>query len=165
MFVFTLVRSSILTQGISNRLSAASNEARFLGMVVSTAISRLVDKPDCQISFGFDSEEAKKADWYINLMNINDPIGTNNDLIALKESPDTYLPVTTLKRPKQLRPKPSPKPLSPKIERPRVTIQEIEEDNGKRKEDLVPYAKADSDPEDEEDDPTLVKRDRPKPPV
>ena len=165
MFVFTLVRSSILTQGTSNRLSAPSSEARFLGMVIATAISRLVDKPDYRISFEFDSSEAKKADWYINLIYINDPIGTNNDLIALKSLPTTFLPVNSSKRPKRLQSKSSPRSPLMKIERPRGIVQEIKKGHNKGKEDLVPYAKADSDPEDEEDDPTLVKRDRPKHPV
>lgn len=165
MFVFTYARSSILTQGISNRLSALSSEARFLGMVVSTAFSKLVDKPDHRISFEFDSSEKKKADWYINLIYIDDPIGTVEDLIALKGSATNFLPINCSKRSKQLQSKSSPRISLTKVTRPRGIIQEIKETQNNNEEDLVPYAKADSDPEDEEDDPTLVKRDRPKPPV
>lgn len=165
MFVFTYARSSTLTQGISNRLSAVSSEARFLGMVISMAFSKLVDKPDHRISFELDSSETKKADWYINLIYINDPVGTNEDLIALQGSATNFLPIDSSKRSKQLQAKPSPRIPLTKITKSQGIIQEIKEAHNNNEEDLVPYAKADSDPEDEEDDPTLVKRDRPKPPV
>ena len=165
MFVFTLVRSSILTHGISNRLSAASGEARFLGMVASMAISGLVDKPENRISFDFDSYKAEEANCYINLVHINDPIGTSDDLNSLRSSSASKMSPSNTKIQKQLQPDLTPKPPLREIKSPGGIIEEMEEDDDKGAEDFVRYAIADSDPEDEEEDPTLVRRDRPKPPV
>lgn len=44
MNVFMTARSSTHTGAISERLSSSSPKARFLGMVVGTAISQLIDK-------------------------------------------------------------------------------------------------------------------------
>lgn len=167
MFVFTIVRSSILTQGISNRLSAASNEARFLGMVVSMAISRLVDKPEVRISFDINKSKLEEADHYIKLTSVNDQVGTSDDLVLNQycSSPKTALSST--KHQKQSQTSLLPQSPSKGIINSTRIIEEIE-DNGENDdgtENFVPYAKLDSDPEDEEEDPTLVQRDRPKPPM
>ena len=167
MFVFTIVRSSILTQGISNRLSAASSEARFLGMAVSMAISKLVDKPENRISFDVDSSKSEEAGYYVNLTTINDQVGTEDDLTSFKKSSIQPKNLTVIKHQKQFQTGLSRKSPLNEIKGFQGRIEEIDDDENDDEgaEDFIPYAKVDSDPEDENEDPTLVRRDRPKPPV
>jgi telomere length regulation protein len=153
---------------ISNRIAASSPRARFLGMVAGMAISQLVDKPDKAMKFNTEEMQTEEASWYLKLVYAKDELGTIDDIrgLALHKGAASQIrsdqgsmvgEQTTVKRkPKAISDvKPSKNGVS-KV----LIIEEIEDDD-----DLVPYAKADSDPEDEEDDPTLIQRNKPKAPV
>lgn len=165
MSLFIMARSSAHLNGMSNRLNSSSPRARFLGMVVGMAISNLVDKPGSKMDFDIDDLKTPEAKWYQNLVKVDDKIGCFKDIkgaFGVKEvdSATTARPRPT-KKPTQ--PKPTPKPLiQEEVQGPRIMeiLDDSEEDD-----DLVPYAKPDSDPEDEDEDPTMINRDKPKAPV
>ena len=157
MFIYTLARSSIHTSGTSSRLSAPSKEARFLGMVVSSAISALIDKPDNKITFEFDQSREDEVNWYMNLVYINDQIGTREDMSTTVSAKMTETGGSNVIL--DIKKQSKPKYTSKTFEIVEAEKEESEDD------DLLIYKKPDSDPEDEEEDPTLVNRNRPTPPV
>ncbi|EXJ57111.1 hypothetical protein A1O7_07455 [Cladophialophora yegresii CBS 114405] len=158
---------------VSNRLSASVPRARLLGMIVAVAVSRLVDKPDKVMNFGVEELESVEAHRWLDLIHVQDKVGTIEDL-----------PATALESVKKRTLQPSSKP----VKRERlstaplaatskiIAIEELSDsdnagrDTDKEEEeeedaDLRPYAPPDSDPEDSDDDPTLVNRNKPTAPV
>ncbi|KAL1383696.1 telomere length regulation protein-domain-containing protein [Phyllosticta capitalensis] len=163
MFLFTIARSSVHTSGTSNRLSASSLRARFLGMVAAMALSELIDKPDKRLKFEIEELESDEAQWYRQLVTTEDPIGNLEDLVVEKKTDEK--PTTLSKKksstqkqrgPTKIEEAPKPAASGPRI----VEILDSDEDD-----DLTPYAKPDSDPEDDSEDPTLVNRNKPTAPV
>ena len=158
-------RSSQYLNAISNRLASTNNRVRFLGMVVGEAISLVVDKPDKQMKFsGLEEMEGEEAVWWKSLVLIQDKLG---DISTLSQLDSEKVATTAFKtRKKDSAKKPLVKkaalassPVKLTLKEPR--IQEVESsDDG-----LVPYQKADSDPEDSDDDPTLINRKKDSPPV
>ncbi|KAI9806862.1 MAG: telomere binding protein [Piccolia ochrophora] len=169
MFLFTLARSSLHLNAVSNRLAASSVRSHFLGMSVGTSISDLIDKPDNKMKFSMDEGDRAESEWYQSLTKVEDSIGTISDI---KD---------------RLNPKPEQKPKAKKDTSQQkhpatatlgggmskiISIEEIndeEDDNdmggSDGDDDLVPYEKPDTDDEEEEDDPTLIQRDKPTAPV
>lgn len=141
--------------GISVRLGSSSTTARFLGLVVGTAISRLVDKPEARMNFGVPEMESSEAEWYLGLTEVQDVIGSVQDLrqptAEVQMAKNHLLSVVPASRTT----KADKKPMG-KIEI--ITSDEEEED-------LIPYSKIDTDPEDEDDDPMTAKRDHQVAPV
>ncbi|KAF2468184.1 uncharacterized protein BDR25DRAFT_290857 [Lindgomyces ingoldianus] len=159
MFLTMTAKSSYHVAGMSNRIGASSPRARYLGMAVGTAISRIVDKPELQLKFDLEGNEAVEAKWYQRLTQVDDRIGSIKDLKARElmsapreKSPDQrkYLSSTegTVKA--------SDKPTITEINGPRIV--EILSDPEDEDDDLIPYAKPDSDPEDDGDDPEMLDR-------
>ncbi|KZF26020.1 hypothetical protein L228DRAFT_279274 [Xylona heveae TC161] len=190
MHLFTMARSSIHINSISNRLAASSLRARFLGMVVGVSISELVDKPDKQMKFGTEELETDEAKWYKNLVHVDDKIGTLDDLkstlhpLVTSSAPNFITSATTTARPEDSKPASDEKPKPPKPSRkapaskpepkksPGIievldssSSSEPEDEDDDEDDDLIPYAKPDSDAEDSDDDPTLVTRKKPSAPV
>lgn len=173
MLLFTLVRSSTHMQGTSSRLNSSSKRAMWLGMVVAMALSSKVDKDDGQINFDTEEMQTAEAVWYKSLINTNDSLGNTVDLQGyIQARRNAMLPQTTqvaspaiLKKSASKKGMPS-KPI-PKSSSPSTTsilrIVEVETDSDE--DDLIPYGKPDSDPEDDDEDPTLINRNKPKPPV
>ncbi|KAL9093887.1 MAG: hypothetical protein Q9165_003810 [Trypethelium subeluteriae] len=173
MFLFTIARSSIHTTSISNRLNATSSRARFLGMVVGTAVSQLVDKGSAKLSFDVDELDTNEAKWYQQLTSVQDKVGDSTEIQGFLESKWPKSEVTL--KGTELVTKPNSKSIqknskSPTTtDEPRTTIQKpvtsriqiIDDDD----DDLIPYAKPDSDPSDDDEDPFLVTRNRPSAPV
>lgn len=173
--VTTAMRSSGFMQGVSNRLAASSPRARWLGMTVSTAMSRLVDRPDMQMNFGTADMETQDAKHWLDLVNAEDRLGDLKEVVTLLES--SLTPQTMVKRTKKreritelplINGKQSfgpPRP--PSMAQTEVQGQKVTEltDATIYEEDLKPYAKPDSDPEDSEEDATLVNRNKARPPV
>jgi telomere length regulation protein len=165
MHLFTLARSSIHLSGVSNRLASSTVRCRFLGMVVGTAISNLIDNPDKRMIFGVEEMNSHEAMWYKSLTTVQDQLGSISSLqaatmdrmkrgngVGKAKGPET---------PPSLKTRQAKEPMEPtsKI----VRIEEImseDEDDG-----LLPHAKPDSDEEDEDEDPTLVQRNKPIAPV
>ncbi|KAF2806631.1 uncharacterized protein BDZ99DRAFT_448045 [Mytilinidion resinicola] len=165
-----LSNSSVHRNGMSNRIGASSPRARFLGIVVGTVISEFVDTPDKRMKFELDKVEAGEVKWYKQLTQVQDPLGNPSDLI----SPDTKRTETHDKSKQNLKKtQQQPKAPHPKVGSKRTAVDSsqivgpriVEILDSSEDDDLVPYGKPDSDPEDEDDDPTMVQRNKPTAPV
>ncbi|KAJ4362832.1 telomere binding protein [Ascochyta clinopodiicola] len=161
MFVTMMAKSTYHVNGMSNRIGAASPRARFLGIAVGTAISRMVDKPELQLKIELEGSEAAEAKWYEQLTKLDDKLGSISDLRQKR----TLVKAKSQPAPK---PKPAPKPSSTtpaiaEVQGPRVI--EVLSDSESEDQDLVAYSKPDSDPEDEDEDPTAINRNKPTAPV
>jgi telomere length regulation protein len=160
MFVTMMAKSTYQVNGMSNRIGAASPRARFLGIAIGTAISKLVDKPDLQLKIELDGNEATEAKWYEQLTRVNDKIGSIADLTKKRT-------IMVPKSQPALKPKAVPRistvPAITEVKGPRVVevLSESEDEDN----DLVAYEKPDSDPEDEDEDPTDINRNKPTAPV
>ena len=159
--VAALGRSSVYLNAISNRLSASSPRSHFLGMIVGTAISNLIDKPENKMLFTTEEMDSAEARWYLSLTQVQDKIGTLNDLHdtprrAASESKG-------IKSSGSNSQKPSKGAKTSKI----ISIEEVSDNDADNVDDdeFQPYEKPDSDEEDEEEDPTLVQRNKVTVPV
>ncbi len=153
-----LARSSLYINAISNRLAASSSRSRFLGMILGTSVSELIDPADRRMTFGAEEMETDDGKWYRSLIRIFDRIGSLEDLKISKESKSlgehAKIP-RAVSVPRKIEPSQS------KV----VAIEEVEEDSESSDDDIPVYQKPDSDEEDEEEDPTLIQRDKLSPPV
>lgn len=132
-------------------------------MIVGTGISALVEQPDKVLKFDLDEMKSEEAQWYLNLTNVHDQLGSPGSIKTLQ--------VVQSARPETIQPKPAPKAKAhaqrlgtSKI----VAIEEIEdsgEDDDDDDDDLIPYEKPDDDAYDSDDDPTLIQRNKPIAPV
>ncbi|KAK1059869.1 telomere binding protein [Friedmanniomyces endolithicus] len=174
--VLMIARSSGHMQGTSNRLDASGQRARWLGMVVATAISGLVDRDGSRMNFGVDEMRTEEASWYLRLVKVEDRIGTLSDfqVMLVRREKDLEAaqnrPPSLAKPPHQLAGKPvfgPPRPPTPaQTEVIGEKVTEILDDiSDEEDDDLKPYAKPDSDAEDSDEDATLVNRNKARPPV
>ncbi|KAF7185816.1 DNA replication checkpoint protein tel2 [Pseudocercospora fuligena] len=174
MAVLMIARSSGHMQGVSDRLHASNLRARWLGMIVGTAISSLVDKEGSKMDFGTEDMQTQEARWYLGLVDIEPPVGSLDEFKQFTEMDD----IGTKPKHAKKRPIPSERlpiingkqtfgpvrpPAQTKVVGERVT--ELDDDSEHDDDDLKPYAKPDDDPEDSDEDATLVNRDKPRPPV
>ncbi|KAF2197233.1 hypothetical protein GQ43DRAFT_484297 [Delitschia confertaspora ATCC 74209] len=162
LFLTMITKSSTHSSTISNRIAASSPRARLLGMFVGVAISLMVDKPELRLKFEFEGSEAEEAKWYQQLTTVEDKIGQLGDLKPLQSTNRPTAPTKASKASKQKAEAPT-KPSITEIKGPRII--EIVSESSDEDEDLVPYGKPDSDPEDEDDDPTVLDRHKPTAPV
>ena len=170
MFLFTVARSSIHNAGISNRLAATSSHVRLLGMAVGTAISQLVDQTGAKLNFDTEDMNTDEAKSYQQLISIEDKIGDSAEVSAFLGR--KWSEVTTVSTSSDLMMKHSPQDAE-KNGNGRIVaeiseaskIQIVDDSDVDEDDDLIPYAKPDSDPEDDDEDPTLVNRNRPSAPV
>lgn len=163
-YIFELSRSTSYLQAVSNRLAASLPQARFLGMVVGMAISRLVDQSDKIMKFDAEEMEGQEAEWWFTLTIMEDVMGSIDALTNLSTEQTRTSSQMISRRSNTAqeglrRSKPKP-PAQSKI----ISIEEVD-DNSEREDDLTPYQKPDDDPEDSDEDPTLINRFKPKPPV
>lgn len=162
-----IVRSGSYLSAISNRIASTQARARFLGLVVGESLSTLMDDKTQKLDFHMDETETEEAKWLKSLTGVFDEVGSIEPI--LKTETSGLPPVRRENRPPQKptqKQKPKPKSKSePSIStiKPIAIIEEIDSSDDSE-EDLVPYAK-DSDPEDSDDDATLVQRNKPKAPV
>lgn len=166
MFLFTLARSSIHLNAISNRMHASSLRARFLGLVAGMAISELVDKPGHRMTFDLEEIRTEEAKWYLQLTYVNDTVGDYSAIMAAF-SPRNDLAIrsatqgkkTTHGKVKMPKVSEEVKPSQTQVIGPKIVevLDASDEDD-----DLIPYDKPDSDPEDDDEDPTLVNRNKPR---
>lgn len=169
MFLFTIAKSSSQMHGVSNRLNSTSPRARWLGMIVSMTVSRLTDKKGSQLSFTDSTMETPEAKWFQQLVQVDDEVGRLEDLRNSNSDLD-YSQRRVATQNKSI-PKHGGKPTSKTTPIAKHTtipsglrIVELNSDD-EDGDDLVPYAKPDSDPEDDDEDPTLIQRHKPKAPV
>lgn len=154
-------RSSIFLGSISNRLAASSTRARFLGLIVGTAISQLIEQPGKAMKFDLEEMKDEEAKWYMDLVKTQDALGSLDSIRLQKDSIQNSAKSSSSKPAAPKQPRVNQNPV--KI----VSIEEIEESGNEDEEDedLVPYEKPDEDPSDDDDDPTLVQRNKPTAPV
>lgn len=160
-----LLRTGSYLSTISNRISATQIRARFLGMVVGESLSALVDNKDKKLDFHMEETDTEEAQWLKDLTKVADPIGPIEPiLLSSVELPTKHVPKqrTPAKKPQSSLRKMKAKPATAVAEKPKAIIEEIGSDE--EDDDLVPYSKH-SDPEDSDDDATLVQRNKIKPPV
>lgn len=140
---------------ISNRIGASQDRARFLGMVAGEALSGLVDTGEKKLDFHMEETGSEEGRWYQSLAHIADDVGP---LAPLLDQPDSRSPKIT--RPGRQKETPQQ---SRTVKPPSrgFVIEEVEEGE-EEADDLVPYDKPDSDAEDSDEDPTLIRRDKPK---
>ena len=157
-------KSSVYLSSISNHLAASSPKSRFLGMVVGSTVSEKIDATGSQLKFKAEDSQSAEWLWYQTLFDVEDGLGAIADLKTI-ETP-------TSKSKKDVDKSPSTNGTSKSVSAAHLTskvvaIEEIEDDSGTESEDddIVPYAKPDSDPSDDDEDPTLVQRNKPKAPV
>ncbi|KAK1094033.1 telomere binding protein [Friedmanniomyces endolithicus] len=174
--VLIIARSSGHMQGTSSRLDASGQRARWLGMVVATAISGLVDRDGSRMNFGVDEMRTEEASWYLRLVKVEDRIGTLSDfqVMLVRRERDLEAAQNSLPSlagpPHQLAGKPvfgPPRPPTPaQTEVIGEKVTEILDDiSDEEDDDLKSYAKPDSDAEDSDEDATLVNRNKARPPV
>jgi telomere length regulation protein len=130
-------------------------------MIVATAIARLADGQEKAMDFGTEELETESAKKWLDLVNVEDEVGAINDLRSQVDEPEPM--VVDIPAPALIQKKPA------QAERSKIiAIEEIsdeDEDEISEDEDLIPYQKPDDDPEDSDDDPTLVNRNKPVAPV
>lgn len=161
MFLTMMAKSSYHTSGMSNRIGSSSPQARLLGIALGMAISKMVDKPETQLKFDLDGDEAAEAKWYQRLTHVDDKPGKISDLKVANKEPNrqparkpAHKPVT----------KSTTKPAITEVQGPRI-VEILSDEEEDEDDDLIPYSKPDSDPEDDTDDPTEINRNKPTAPV
>ena len=132
-------------------------------MVIGTAVSELVDPIDRRMKFGAEDLSSPDGLWYRNLPTINDTVGNIDDLKASSSSMRSL--AVKPKKCAQSGTASAKPPISAKSASKTISIEEIHDGSGSEDEDLPMYEKPDSDPSDEDEDPTLVQRDKPTAPV
>jgi telomere length regulation protein len=169
MFLTMMAKSSYHTAGMSNRVGATSLRARFLGMAIGVAISKMVDKPELQLNFEFEGDEAVEAKWYEALTKTDDKMGRIEDFKTAKVgvvSGQRAMKHGDIKQATQKTAnKKSIRESSSQTEITGPRIVELIDESSDEDDDLMPYEKPDSDPEDETDDPTEINRNKPSAPV
>lgn len=155
MSILMHARSSLQSNAMSNRLGSSSARVRLLAMFVGEAVSELVDKEKgSRMNFELEGDEAVEAGLWKKLVQIEEKPGLIKDLASQSSKPRQR--GVNIKPEKILTAK-KEKAVKPMIVE--VLDDEEEDDN------LVSYAKPDSDTEDSDEDVTLVERNKPKPPV
>lgn len=112
----------------------------------------------------FDSDDVRSAEgqWYRSLTRLQDSIGLISDMKAAT-------PVSKKNKSKSeaeiKNGKPSKTVIQPPSSSKVVSIEEIGSSSGSEEDDLPMYEKPDSDASDSDEDPALVRRDKPSAPV
>ena len=160
----TVTRSVSYIHVVSNRLGASIPRARYLGMIIGVALSRLVDEPGKVMDFGVEDMENDESRAWLDLVRVHDKIGSIDYL--QDQYRDEQMPI------KPTAPETHMKPATPKRKPPStskiISIEEVENsepENDEDEDDLVPYQKPDDDPSDSEEDSTLIDRSKPTAPV
>ncbi|AEO66161.1 uncharacterized protein THITE_2114059 [Thermothielavioides terrestris NRRL 8126] len=125
-------------------------------MIVGEALSGLVDQGDKRLNFQMEETDQDEGRWYKELTAVSDEIGSLDPLVTARPE------VPMRKREAARKPVNRPPPQPPQSG---LIIEELSDEEPPEEDDIVPYAKPDSDPEDSEEDATLVRRDKPKAPV
>ncbi|GKZ37353.1 telomere binding protein [Aspergillus brasiliensis] len=156
-------RTGVFLNTVSNRLAASSPRARFLGMLIGTTISQLIEQQGKGMRFDLEEMESDEAQWYLDLAKLNDTVGPIESIELLREPATKPIEKRTKS---QISGTNTPKQQDTRRAKI-VAIEEINESDheDEEDEDLVPYEKPDEDLSDSDDDPTLVQRNKPTAPV
>ncbi|KAJ4271719.1 telomere binding protein [Fusarium torreyae] len=158
-----LMRVGTYMTTISNRIGATQARTQFLGLVVGESLSALIDDKKKRLDFKMEETNTEEAQQLKNLTKISDPIGPVDPILSDLETQPAPQPRKSATPSKTAQKKPKQKKKSAVTEvKPKAIIEEV--DSSDEGGDLAPYSK-DSEPEDSDDDATLVQRNKPKPPV
>ncbi|KAH7180982.1 telomere length regulation protein-domain-containing protein [Fusarium sp. MPI-SDFR-AT-0072] len=158
-----LMRVGTYMNTISNRIGSTQPRAQFLGLVVGESLSALIDDKKQRLDFRMEQTETEEAQQLKSLTKVSDRVGPIDPILfdhAIETVPQKRKPSTPSEA-LQKKSKQKKKPVVTEA-KPKAIIEEI--DSSEEDDDLAPYSK-DSDPEDSDDDATLVQRNKPKPPV
>ncbi|KAF5541587.1 DNA replication checkpoint tel2 [Fusarium mexicanum] len=158
-----LMRVGTYMNTISNRIGSTQPRAQFLGLVVGESLSALIDDKKQRLDFKMEQTETEEARQLKSLTEVSDPVGPIDPILfhhAIETVPQKRKPLTPSET-LQKKYKQKKKPVVTEA-KPKAIIEEI--DSSEEDDDLAPYSK-DSDPEDSDDDATLVQRNKSKPPV
>ena len=132
-------------------------------MIVGTAISELVDPKDKRMTFSSEEISSTDGQWYLSLASVHDEIGSVEDLkprASASKQPSSHPVKSAALNGRSAKPSIKPSGTS-KI----ISIEEIADNSESEEEGLPTYEKPDFDESDEDDDPTVVQRDKPTAPV
>ncbi|KAF9769000.1 hypothetical protein IL306_013634 [Fusarium sp. DS 682] len=158
-----LMRVGAYMNTISNRIGSTQPRAQFLGLVVGESLSALIDDNKQRLDFKMEQTETAEAQQLKSLTKVSDHIGPIDPILsdhATETIPQKRKPSTPNETP-QKKAKQKKKSAITEV-KPKAIIEEV--DSSEEEDDLAPYSK-NSDPEDSDDDATLVQRNKPKPPV
>ena len=130
-------------------------------MIVGTAISELVDPEDKRMIFSSEHINSTDGQWYRGLTSVDDALGSVADLPGPSALKRSSAPLT---KPAVTNGKAANPSMRSSDTSKIVSIEEID-DSSESEEDLPMYEKPDSDESDEDEDPTLVQREKPTAPV
>ncbi|CCG82705.1 Predicted protein [Taphrina deformans PYCC 5710] len=149
--LLVISKSKSLVSGISNHLEATAERIRFLGMILGETISaQVITDPKKRLTFGVPDTKTEEASWWRSLIEIEDVLADLSQLTAgLVEAPaDPKMLSTTIQHVSSLK------------------ISEVVEESDDSSDDEFETMRVpDSDDEDSDEDPTLVDRERLRPPV
>ncbi|KAG6098130.1 hypothetical protein E4U30_008326 [Claviceps sp. LM220 group G6] len=171
-----LLRSGTYLRTISNRIASTHGRARFLGLCVGEALSLLQDSNAKKLDFHMDETDSEEAQWLKNLTKVADAVGPAGPILTCPpsrvetntQSPRVAATFKSTPAVSTLRPKPKPKakPMPVSQPAPRPIIEEIDSSDESADDELLqPLPNEGSDDPDSDDDATLVRRNKPNPPV
>lgn len=134
-------------------------------MIVGEALSSLAKTGGKGLDFDMDETKSDDAKWYKALVEISDSVGPVD---PLRKKVETHSRADVAKKAVKAQQKPRTQtktslPTTAAQPKKPAIVEVV--DSGEEEDDLIPYAKPDSDPEDSEDDAELVRRDKPRAPV
>ena len=132
-------------------------------MLIGTAVSELVDKEGKRLDFSTKELDNEDGKWYRSLTTIEDKVGTIEDL-KVEVLQAKKLPAAKGRMLRTAKQHDTTTSKADAVSRV-IAIEEVQDDIDSDDEDIVMYEKPDSDASDEDEDPTLVQRDRPSAPV
>ena len=144
---------------VSNRLASSSGRAKTLGMLFAMIISDMVDPEERRLRF----EEVEDEYSYFKSITMNDAsVGSIADLRSSRlQKSGQSSQLSTVRRQSNQETLPEKAARTKIMEIQEVTSSEDESED----DDLLVYAKPDSDVSDEEEDATMVQRNKPIAPV
>lgn len=131
-------------------------------MIFATAISELVDPRDKGLNFSTEEINSAEGQWYKNLTKLTASIGSISDLKSV-HAPKKAISLSS--RNKATIGKASKSSIRATSASRVISIEELNSESESEDEGLPMYKKPDSDPEDSDEDATLVRRDKPVAPV
>ncbi|KAF4124162.1 telomere length regulation protein [Geosmithia morbida] len=160
-----IIRSGAYLSAISNRIAATQGNTRLLGMIVGESLSGLIDSKEKRLDFHMeeiDTDETERLKRLVHTSDLPRSIKSLLTHISVHDNPSPRQYDAPQTKPRQVRvQKPNLEPEA----KPKVVVEEIDSsDDDEEDEGLAPYAKG-FDPEDSDDDPTLVHRNKIRPPV
>ncbi|KAG6307068.1 hypothetical protein E4U45_005684 [Claviceps purpurea] len=167
-----LLRSGTYLRTISNRIASTHGRARFLGLCVGEALSLLQDSNAKKLDFHMDETDSEEAQLLKSLTKVADAVEPAGPILTCppsrveKNTQSPRVAATSKSTPAVSTSRPKPKPMPVSQPAPRPIIEEIDSSDESADDELLqPLPNEGSDDPDSDDDATLVRRNKPNPPV